>query len=176
MVHFRAEGKLNEPKLTLSSSSWARHPPLALPLPHLKSSVVFLFSQSMHPLPSVYFAAQGFCFVKINTQKVWALPKELLSVSDGMTRLSCCDSGQAGHYLTRPGDLRASTWFAPFNKYLPSICSTTLQEQNQQTPASVWCRFYGRRQNLSQTLALGPRINGTREGRVGCRLKWWCVV
>lgn len=112
MVHFRAEGKVNEPKLTLSSSSsssWA-HRPLALPLPHLKSSVVFLFSQSMHPLPSVYFAARGFCFVKINTRKVWALPKERLSVSDRMTRLSCCDPGPPGHYLTRPGDLRASTW------------------------------------------------------------------
>lgn len=48
--------------------------------------------------------------------------------------LSCCAPGLAGPYLSRQGDLRASSWchrsfVYSSNKYLSSTCSTDLHEQ-----------------------------------------------
>lgn len=102
MVHFRAEGKINEPKLTLSSS-WAPPPP---------SQIVSQLSLLPEHASTTFclLCSLVFLLCENNTRKVWTLPNELHSVSDPMTRLSCCDPGLARHYLTRPGDLRASTW------------------------------------------------------------------
>lgn len=75
--------------------------------------------------------------------------------------MPCCGPGLVGHYLTRPGDLRASRWFDSHsiihstNIYPAPVAPLSRNKTNKTLPLCGVDSMGGDRTFVSKTLSLG---------------------